>query len=132
VPERYNTQFTRFVVVGVLSNLVLYFFYILFSTLGMGHKLAMTIMYVIGVAQTFVFNRNWTFAHRGSPGPALRKYLISYALGYILNLFVLWWLVDRLGYPHELVQAAMIILLAVAFFLTQRYWIFRQNIAHTL
>jgi putative flippase GtrA len=132
MPERFNTQFTRFVVVGVLSNLVLYIFYLLFSTLGMGHKLAMTIMYVIGVAQTFVFNRNWTFAHRGSPGPALLRYLISYALGYFLNLFVLWWLVDRLGYPHELVQAAMIILLAVAFFLTQRYWIFRQDIAHTL
>ena len=60
------------------------------------------------------------------------RYLISYALGYVLNFLMLWWLVDLLGYRHELVQAAMIIFLALMFFLAQRYWIFRKDIAHTL
>lgn len=118
-------QFARFVVVGLLSNLVLYLFYLLFTGLGLGHKLSMSIMYVLGVAQTFIFNRSWTFKHHGAKGPALLRYIISYALGYILNFLVLLWLVDMLNYPHQLVQAAMIILLAISFFLAQRYWIFR-------
>ena len=92
----------------------------------------MTIMYIIGVTQTFIFNQSWTFKHEGATGPALLRYVISYALGYVINLLVLWWLVDLLGYPHELVQAAMIVFLALAFFLAQRYWIFRKEIAHTL
>mgnify|MGYP001818011715 CR=1 FL=1 len=126
------TQFTRFMVVGILSNFALFLFYLLFTELGLGPKLAMTVMYLIGVTQTFIFNRTWTFENEGAAGPALLRYVISYALGYILNFSMLWWLVDVLGYPHQLVQAVMIFLFALAFFLAQRYWIFRQDIAHSL
>lgn len=129
---RLKTQLARFVVVGLLSNFALYLFYLLFTGLGVGHKLAMTIMYIIGVTQTFIFNRSWTFEHEGAAGLALLRYVISYVLGYVLNFLVLWWLVDMLGYSHEQVQAAMIVFLALVFFLAQRYWIFRQEIAHTL
>ena len=132
MPVQLTTQFTRFIVVGFLSNFALYLFYLLFTKLGLGHKLAMTIMYLIGVTQTFIFNRLWTFEHEGAAGPALLRYVISYALGYVLNFLVLWWLVDLLGYPHELIQAVVILFLALAFFLAQRYWIFRQDIAHSL
>ena len=132
MPVHLTTQFTRFIVVGFLSNFALYLFYLLFTGLGLGHKLAMTIMYLIGVTQTFIFNKSWTFEHEGAAGPAFLRYVISYALGYVINFLVLLWLVDVLGYPHELVQAAMIIFLALTFFLAQRYWIFRQDIAHTL
>jgi putative flippase GtrA len=125
-------QFTRFAVVGLVSNLALYLIYLLLTTLGLGHKLAMSNLYMTGVLQTFFFNRGWTFSHRGPTGPALTRYVIAYALGYLINLLALVWLVDTVGLPHQAVQGAMILLMAVGFFLAQRYWIFRENDAYTI
>jgi hypothetical protein len=38
---------------------------------------------------------------------------------------VLYVLVDRHGYPHQLIQGAMIVLLAMMLFLAQKFWVFR-------
>ena len=127
---RITTQFTRFALVGLASNLILYLGYLLLTALGMGHKLAMTLLYMTGVMQTFVFNRAWSFGHRGAAGPALVRYAVAYALGYVANLLVLIWLVDRAGLAHQAVQGVMIVLLAIGFFLAQRYWIFKNEDAH--
>jgi putative flippase GtrA len=119
-------QFIRFGVVGVISNGALYLLYLGMTYLGMGHKLAATIAYAIGVLQTFVFNRSWSFRDRGAAGPALVRYVTIYGLGYILNMAVLVVAVDRAGYPHQWVQGIMILVLAVFLFTLQKLWVFRK------
>ena len=64
-------QFIRYVVVGLVSNAMLYLVYILLTRLGMGPKLAMSLLYGGGVLQTFVFNRKWSFQFGGATTPAL-------------------------------------------------------------
>ena len=117
-------QMFRFAVVGLVSNLVLYLVYLALTEWGVGPKTAMTGLYVLGVLQTFVFNKRWTFRHRGHVTPAFVRYVIAYAIGYVLNLAVLWLLVDHLGLAHQWVQGGMILTLALGFFLAQKYWIF--------
>ena len=58
---------------------------------------------------------------------AFYRYCTVYGLGYLLNLAVLYFLVDLHGYPHQSVQAAMIITLAVLLFISQKYWVFRPD-----
>lgn len=123
--RRETIQFIRFGIVGVCSNLLLLLLYLLLTRVGVGHKSAMTVLYVVGVLQTFVFNRRWSFNHEGSVSIALRRYCIVYALGYLFNLGMLFVLVDRLGLPHEVIQACLILVLAVLLFLGQKYWVFR-------
>jgi len=94
---------------------------------GMGHKTAMTLLYVVGVLLTFLFNRKWSFRHADAASPAMLRYFAVYGFGYVLNLFVLLVLVDHLRLPHEIVQGVMIFALAVMLFLLQRYWVFRPE-----
>ncbi|MBN1611275.1 MAG: GtrA family protein [Polyangiaceae bacterium] len=107
-----------------MSNLVLYLLYLAVTFVGVGHKSAMTGLYLLGVLQTFVFNRNWSFRHAGRVDSALVRYVVAYAAGYLLNLATLVLLVDRAGLPHRAVQGVMICVLAVLLFLAQRYWVF--------
>jgi len=118
-------QFFRFASVGLLSNAVLYGAYLLLTTVGLEAKLAMSLLYAVGVAQTFFLNKRWSFRYFGAHGSALLRYCVAYGLGYALNLVVLYVLVDRMEYPHQIVQAMMIICLAVMLFLMQKFWVFR-------
>lgn len=117
-------EFLRFAIVGVFSNIVLYLAYLWLTTLGMGHKSAMSLLYALGVAQTFLFNKRWTFRHDAATHTALLRYIMLYAFGYLFNLLMLMLLVDRTGFPHQWVQGGMILLLAVVLFCGQKYWVF--------
>ena len=120
-------EFARFAVVGVVSNAALFLLYLLITQIGVGHKLAASLVYAIGVVQTFVFNRSWSFRDRGASAPALGRYIVVYGAGYVLNMIVLAVLVDRAGYPHQWVQGMMILALAVLLFAAQKLWVFRDT-----
>lgn len=121
-----RTQFVRYALIGVGSNLILYLGYIGLTLMGVDPKLAMTLLYCVGVAQTFAFNKRWSFGHDGAMGPAFVRYCISYGLGYLFNLAALFVLVDRLGYPHRIVQAVLVLCTAVLLFALQKLWVFRS------
>lgn len=121
-----HKQFIRYAVVGLASNLISYLLYLLATWLGLGPKTSMTVLYMLGVLQTFVFNKSWSFRFAGAPVPALLRYGAAYALGYVINFLALILLVDQAGLPHQLVQGVMILVIAIMLFLAQRYWVFRQ------
>lgn len=120
----WQMQGVRFIVVGLVSNLILYLLYLALTTLGLGHKTAMTLLYAIGVLQTFVFNKHWTFSHHGHISQSLLRYLAAYGSCYVINFISLYIFVDYLGLSHVLVQGIAIIGIAIILFLLQRYWVF--------
>lgn len=120
----HNSAFLRYATVGIASNIVGYFIYIGLNLAGCGPKLAMTLTYGLGVVQTFLFNRSWSFQFRGTMAPAFLRYIAAYAAGYFINLLALMLLVDRLGLSHVLIQGFMILIIATMLFLAQRYWVF--------
>jgi putative flippase GtrA len=120
-------QFIRYAIIGIGSNAALYLVYLLLTAWGMGHKTAMTLLYAAGVLQTFLFNKRWTFSHGGAHRGPFVRYLLAYLSGYVLNLAVLLVLVDWARWPHQAVQGAMIIVLAVMLFLLQKYWVFAEQ-----
>lgn len=122
---RWRLQSVRFVVVGLASNLVLFLLYLLLTTLGSSPKLAMTSLFALGTMQTFIFNKRWTFSHRGFLHISFYRYVAVYSFAYLLNLTALLVLVDNLGYPHQVIQGVMIISLALMLFLLQKFWVFR-------
>lgn len=125
------SQLWRYGVVGVASNGLLFGVYLLLTHFGTPPLLAMTALYALGVLQTFVFNRRWTFASRTSAPQAFLRYVLSYGMGYLFNLALLLGLHHQLGLPHAWVQALAIIATALLLFLLQRYWVFRASPAGT-
>lgn len=125
--RRSELQFIRYALVGFASNLALYVAYLLVTRVGIGHKSAMTALYALGVAQTFVFNRRWSFEYEGHARAAFLRYGLAYAGGYLLNLAALAVLVDWLTLPHQWVQGISAVVLAFALFSAQKFWVFRAD-----
>lgn len=117
-------QLIRYALVGLASNTVAYLLYLSLTYNGMGHKTTMTLLYVVGVAQTFYLNRGWTFEHNGKISSALMRYIVIYSLGYVFNLALLVVFVDRWGWVHEWVQGGAILVIAIFLFLAQKLWVF--------
>jgi putative flippase GtrA len=122
-------QSARFIAVSLASNLLLYLCYATLSYYGMGHKTAMTLLYTMGVLQTFYANKAWTF--KSTKRGEFSRYLQVYALGYIINFFALYLAVDIYGYSHLIIQAIMLFIVGAVVFGLQKFWVFSPNSAHT-
>jgi putative flippase GtrA len=120
-------QFSRYAIVGLVSNAMLFVLYLVLTGLGLGHKLSMTACFIIGVIQTFLFNKNWTFSYGFDFGGSFLRYWAGYLSAYIINLIILFVFVDYMQLPHQAVQGVTIILLALYLFLLQKIWVFRHS-----
>ncbi len=117
-------QLMRYGTVGALMNGAAYLMYLTLTVAGMAPKLAMTLLYALGVASSFIFNRGWTFGHGGAVPGAMVRYIATYAIGYVFNLAALYVFSDRLGLPHQGVMLALIFVTAGIIFTLQKFWVF--------
>ena len=123
-----SKQLLRYVIAGVTNNGIAYVIY-----LGLAHwlespKVAMSITYVGGMTAGFFINRGWVFNNgntaEGIAWSSVIKYLIAHACGYGINYLILHYFVTVAGYPHPLVQAASIVVVAAFLFTMFRYFVF--------
>ena len=117
-------QLIRYGLVGVVTNLALYCFYLLITYLGIEPKKAMTLSYLTGAFIGFIGHRQWTFSHNGGLLGSGARYVIAHLFGYLINFLILLTFVDKLDYSHQWVQAAAIIVVAGFLFVAFRYFVF--------
>jgi putative flippase GtrA len=120
-------QLLSYALIGVLINLSGYSFYLILTYSGGTPKLTMSAMYAIGVVLSYFANRKFTFRHDGHIGATSIRFMIAYALGYMLNMLLLVMLVDWMGFPHQIVQAVAIVVVAVLLFFLSRIFVFSQH-----
>jgi len=125
-------QLLRFTAVGIASNVLGYLLYLLATSLGTEPKVAMTVLYGVGASIGFVGNRRFTFSHKAGLMGAGVRYLIAHALGYLINLSIQLFMVDRMGYPHQLAQAVGICVVAAFLFFMFKYFVFTGAINATV
>ena len=119
-------QLSQFGLVGVSANFAGYLIYLFLTYVGMTPKLTVTILYGVGATISFIGNKKFTFAHKGDSFGTGLRYILAYFLGYLLNLLILMVMVDRLGYPHQWVQALAILIVAGFLFLACKFYVFRE------
>lgn len=119
--------FSRYAVVGVLSNLTAYGAYLLLTYSGIEPKITMSLLYIVGASIGFIGNRQWAFEHAGSLLGAGRRYLFAHLGGYTLNFSILLIFVDVFGFPHQLVQAAAIGVVAGFLYLLFKHYVFPKT-----
>ncbi|MES2935163.1 MAG: GtrA family protein [Pseudomonadota bacterium] len=117
-------QLIRYGMVGIITNAIIYFVYLIMTCLGISPKISMTLLYLTGAMLGFIGHRKWSFTHEGDVSKSAFRYLIAHSLGYLVNFIILLIFVDRLGYSHQLVQATAIIVVAGFLFVTFRYFVF--------
>ncbi len=119
-------QFIKYAIIGILTNLIGYLGYLLFTDLGADPKVVVSIMYPIGVLGGYFGNSNITFPEAKSNLAVSIKYFFIHFLGYGLNLSLLYLFVDNLGYSHRIVQAIAIIMVAIFLYASFKYFVFNK------
>lgn len=117
-------QVVRYGVVGVLNNLLGYLIYLLITWLWLDPKVAVTLMYPIGAVTAYFGHARYSFTYSGSPSHGIIRYAIAHVIGYGANIGMIYMFSDRLGYPHQLVQAVAIVAVAGILYLLFRYFVF--------
>jgi len=117
-------EILRFGVVGLASNALLYLLYLAATAVGVEPKAAVSLIYVVGVLQTFVLNKRWTFQHEGHVRRTAARYWVAYAFSYAANMVLLIIFVDIAGFDHRVVQGVLIAVIGLVLFGLQKYWVF--------
>jgi putative flippase GtrA len=123
-------QLFRYAIVGVISNAIAYLAYLLITSIGLSPKLAMSSLYVVGAIVGFAGNRHLTFAHSGGLMGSGARYVLTHAIGYLINLTILMVFVDHLNYPHQAVQAAAVLVVAAYLFFALKLFVFPSSDHH--
>lgn len=95
--------------------------------MGLKPKLTVTILYGVGATVSFFINKKFTFTHRGGHLSSGAKYILVQLGGYGLNLFLLTMFSEYLGYPHQIVQAFAIFVVAAYLYLCFSLFVFAQE-----
>jgi putative flippase GtrA len=117
-------EILRFGAVGLGSNALLYLLYLAATAVGIEPKIAVTLIYLVGVLQTFVLNKRWTFQHEGRVRRTATRYWVAYTLSYVANMVLLFIFVDMAGFDHRVVQGVLIAVIGLVLFALQKYWVF--------
>lgn len=121
--DRLILQFGKYALVGITSNLLGYLMYLL-VTIWLDPKVAISILYFVGIGVSYIGNKNFTFSQTRNHSYTRIRYFALYLIGYLLNLILIYWLVDLLGFPHQYVQFFLIFVVAILLFLGLRFWVF--------
>ena len=123
-------QMARYGMVGLLNNLLGYLIYLLITWLWLDPKVAVTLMYPIGAVTAYFGHSRYSFTYSGRTSQGIARYALAHLIGYGVNVSMLYVLSDRLGYPHQLVQAAAIVVVAGILYLLLRYFVFPTGPSH--
>jgi putative flippase GtrA len=124
-------QIIRYGIVGLSSNFAGYAVFLLITYFGVSYKLAMTLLYAVGVVIGFLGNKKWVFSCQGDIFRISFKYLLSHSLGYLLNLSILSIFVDKMGYSYRVVQAIAILAVGMLLFFLYKFFVFVNHPNHS-
>lgn len=124
--NKHISQLLRYGVIGVVVNLAAYLAYLLITYLGGTPKLTMSVIYIITASVSYLGNRKLTFAYQGGVIASGLRFSLAHFFGYLINLAILFVFVDKLSYPHQLVQVCAIVIVAIFLFLSFKLFVFRE------
>ena len=122
-----KTQVSRYSLVGILNTLItLLVIYGLKAGFGADDYWANATGYGVGLIGSFYLNRAYTFGHDGAMSGAAVRFLIAFAICYMINLAVVAVLVDGLGVNGYLAQPCGMVSYTISFYILLRMHVFRR------
>jgi putative flippase GtrA len=117
-------QLVRYGIIGVLNNLWGYLLYLLLTCFWLDPKLVVSILYPISALMAYFAHSKYSFNYDDRKFKALFRFAVSHMVGYFVNISMLFVFVDVLNYPHPLIQAMAIVVVAIVLFILFRYYVF--------
>lgn len=116
---------TRFVLVGIANTAVGYGTYALFIWMGMRLNLAYMLSTVIGVINSYILNKFFTFRSRRKSFWEVVRFVTVYAISFSIGYFFLPFMVHHLGINSYLAGICNIFVTTIISFFGHRFFSFR-------
>jgi putative flippase GtrA len=117
-------QWLRFAAVGASNTLLSWCAYALLYRIGLHYLLASALAFALGVANSYIWNRRWTFRSRGRPAPEALRFAVVQCVGLGVDVALLYALVDGVGIHHLIAQALVFPAASLVTFGLSRKWAF--------
>lgn len=120
-----NEQFLKFSLVGVAATLTTYFVLVLLvEVLHQAAVPASVLGYLAGAAVNYVLNYRFTFSSTQAHQVAIPRYMTVMAVGFALNVIIMYVAVSRLAIHYLLAQLVAVAIVLVWSFALNRRWAF--------
>lgn len=120
-------QFIKFSLVGVSNTAVSYIVYCLFVLIDKDlYLIGNGAGFFVGVLNSYFWNSRFVFKKKDCRVSTLLKTYISYGITFLLNMFILYLLVDVAGIHEMIAPIINIIILTPINFLLNKLWAFRK------
>lgn len=124
----YRHSFARFLLVGLVNTAVgLGIIFFCAGVLGFDDVSANATGYGVGIVVSFVLNRRFTFAHRGSALVAFLRFLMTVGIAYLLNLATVMACIRLLSVNHYVAHVVGIIPYNLSTYVLSRIFVFRKG-----
>lgn len=112
---------------GVLNNLLGYGIYLLVTFFWLEPIFAISLLYPVGAITAYFGHSKYAFSYQGKHTLALLRYTVAHMIGFGVDFLMLYFLWEKLKFPHQAVQAAAIVVVSGVLFLLFRYFVFPQS-----
>ena len=126
--KNYKTELIKYLISGFILNLISFIFYgYLIIKLEFEVIISITMVYLFIIPIYFISQNFFVFKKNNIKKGSLFKFLVNIIIFYLLNIFLIYILIDILSYDKLISQFLILILLAILNFISQKKLIFNFN-----
>ena len=120
-------QLLKFGFVGILNTGITFIVYNVLLKLGMVYFAANAIGYIAGVANSYIWNKNWVFGAKGEKDKALiLKFVIVNLISFAVNSAVLWFCINYITDNKTVAQLPAIVVGMGVNYILNKIWTFKK------
>lgn len=120
-----RSDFVGFAIVGAINTGFSFIIYLLLLKLGLYYILASIVSYMAGIIVSYILNTKFVFKEQKTMSN-LSKFVSVYLTALIINLSLLYFLVDIIGMNPVLGQIAVTLLVLFYNYILQKFWTFKK------
>jgi len=125
IARRSSDQIIKFCLVGVLNTIIGYGIFFI-SLQFINYLLALIVAHIIGVANSFFWNKYWVFRSEKNKIREFLKFYSVYGIMLLLNIVVLYFFVSFLSIRPEISQLLILPVLTLLTYTGHKYWSFKK------
>lgn len=127
LPDKLHARMATFSLVGVANTVVGVCVILIARILGANPIVANVFGYGAGLIVSFTLNSRITFQRRNVNRYTVIRFLVAFAIAFLLNIGVVAVVTDMMGQRGYLASLAGVPLFTIAFYLLCEYWVFQRS-----
>ncbi|HIE30180.1 TPA: GtrA family protein [Candidatus Poribacteria bacterium] len=121
-------EFGRFGLVGIIRTFLgIIFIFVPYNLWDVNYVLCNIVGYSVGLITGFILHKRWTFRSQGEWDKEAIPYLVTFGVGYLVNMILLLLSAEKLRLNKNISQVIAICGFTTTNYLGNKFWTFRKG-----